>query len=45
MLANILEYGKHNQPPRPFLRPAKTASRKAAISAMSARLQQEINNI
>lgn len=28
MLANIIEYGKSGQPARPFLKPAKTASRK-----------------
>ena len=31
MIANILEYGKHGQPPRPFLKPAKTASRAECI--------------
>jgi len=34
MLANILEYGKSNQPPRPFLKPAKTASKKTAVAKM-----------
>jgi hypothetical protein len=33
-IANIIEYGKHGQPPKPFLKPAKTASRSAAIEAM-----------
>jgi hypothetical protein len=45
MLANILEYGKHGQPPKPFLRPAKTASRKPAIEAMKRKLEEEINKI
>lgn len=30
MVANILEYGKFNQPPRPFLKPAKTKSKNHA---------------
>lgn len=30
-LANILEYGKHGQPAKPFLKPAKTASRQECI--------------
>ena len=33
-IANILEYGKHGQPAKPFLKPAKTASKSAAITAM-----------
>jgi hypothetical protein len=45
LIANILEYGKHGQPPKPFLKPAATASRKACIDAMAAKLDEEINNI
>jgi HK97 gp10 family phage protein len=41
-LANIIEHGKHGQPPRPFLKPAKTASHAAAVAAMSAKLEEEI---
>ena len=33
-LANILEYGKHGQPAKPFLKPAKTASKAACIRKM-----------
>lgn len=44
-IANILEYGKHGQPPKPFLKPAKTASRKPAIEAMKAKLEEEIENL
>lgn len=32
--AAVLEYGKENQPPRPFLRTAMTAKRTEMISAM-----------
>jgi len=42
MLANILEHGKHNQPPRPFLKPAKIASREACIAKMKQVLESEI---
>ena len=45
MLANILEFGKHNQPPRPFMKPAKAASRTPAIEAMKRKLEDEINKI
>jgi HK97 gp10 family phage protein len=44
-LANILEYGKHGQPPKPFLKPAKSAAKGACIEAMKAKLEEEINNI
>ena len=44
-LANILEYGKSGQPPRPFLKPAKSASKNAVIDTMTAKLEEEINNI
>jgi len=41
-LANILEHGKHGQPPRPFLKPAKIASREACIAKMKQVLESEI---
>jgi HK97 gp10 family phage protein len=44
-LANILEHGKHGQPPRPFLKPAKIASRGPAKDAMIAKLEEEIGKL
>lgn len=44
-IANILEYGKHGQPPKPFLKPAKTQSRKACIETMEAKLDEEVRGI
>lgn len=44
-IANIIEYGKHGQPAKPFLKPAKSASKAACIAAMTAKLEEEINNI
>ena len=44
-LANILEYGKHGQPAKPFLKPAKSASKSAAIAAMQQKLQEEVNKL
>ena len=44
-LANILEYGKHGQPAKPFLKPAKTASRKDCIEAMKAKLESEVDSL
>ena len=44
-LANILEYGKHGQPARPFLKPAKSSSKKACEEAMIAKLEEELRQI
>lgn len=44
-IANIIEYGKHGQPAKPFLKPAKTATRKACIAAMTAKLDEEIEKL
>lgn len=44
-LANILEYGKSGQPARPFLKPAKSASRKPCIAAMTTALEKELDNL
>ena len=45
MLANIIEYGKHGQPAKPFLKPAKTQSRSACIEAMKNKLESEMNSL
>ena len=45
MLANVIEYGKHGQPPKPFLKSAKSAAKGACIEAMKAKLEEEINKI
>lgn len=44
-LASILEYGKSGQPPKPFLKPAKTATKKPCIQAMTEALEKEIENL
>lgn len=44
-IANILEYGKHGQPAKPFLKPAKSASKKACIEAMKAKLESEVDGL
>ncbi len=44
-IANILEYGKSGQPPKPFLKPAKSSSKKACIEAMERKLDEEINKL
>ena len=45
MIASVLEYGKSGQKPKPFLKPAKSASRKACIETMKQKLEKEVESI
>lgn len=45
MIANIIEYGKHGQSAKPFLKPAKSQSKKACIDAMTQKLEEEIKKL
>ena len=45
MVANILEYGKYNQPARPFLKPAKSQSKSQCIETMVDTLEKEIKKL
>jgi len=45
MIASVLEYGKSGQLPKPFLKPAKSSSRKAFIEAMKQKLEKEVESI
>ena len=42
-VANILEYGKHNQPARPFLKPAKNKSKAEALETMKRVIEEEVS--
>lgn len=44
-IANILEYGKSGQPPKPFLKPAKSKARKQIMTAMTDTLKREMNDV
>ena len=44
-IASIIEYGKQGQPPKPFLKPARTSSKKACVKVMVETLEQEVNNL
>jgi len=44
-IANILEYGKHGQAPKPFLKPAKSSSKSAMVSAMKAKFESEVDGL
>ena len=41
-LAGILEHGKHGQPPKPFMKPARIASRQRCIERMRQVFEQEV---
>lgn len=41
-IANILEYGKHGQPAKPFFAPAKRAAKKPCEAAMKAKFEEEM---
>ena len=45
MVANIIEYGKHGQPAKPFLKNAKTASKKECEDVMKRTIEEEIKKI
>ncbi len=45
MIAGVLEYGKSGQPPKPFLKPAKSASKNACVDAMIAAFEKEVKNL
>lgn len=44
-IANILEYGKRGQPAKPFLKPAKSASKSECISVMKSTFEEEVKKI
>lgn len=43
--AMVLEYGKSGQMPKPWLKPAKSASKKACIDGMKAKLESELKSL
>ena len=44
-IANIIEYGKHGQPAKTFLKPAKSASKAACQEAMIRKFQEEVDKL
>ena len=44
-IASIIEYGKQGQPPKPFLKSAKSSSKNACVKAMVETLEQEVKNL
>lgn len=44
-VANIIEYGKSGQVAKPFMKPAKSASKNQCIEVMKATFDKEVNSI
>lgn len=44
-IANIIEYGKHGQPAKPFLKPAKSSSKAACQEAMIRKFREEVDKL
>ena len=44
-IASIIEYGKQGQPPKPFLKPARTSSKKSCVKSMVETFEQEVKNL
>ncbi len=45
LIANVLEYGKHGQPARPFLKPAKTKSKAECLRRMQQVIEEEVKKL
>ena len=43
--AAVIEYGKSGQPPKPWLKPAKSTSKKACIAAMKEKFEKEVEKL
>ena len=44
-IANIIEYGRHGQPAKPFLKPAKSTTKSSCEEAMKRKFQEEVDKI
>ena len=44
-IANILEYGKHGQAPKPFMKPARISSKAECIQVMKDTLEAEVKKL
>jgi HK97 gp10 family phage protein len=44
-IANVLEYGRHGQTPKPFLKPAKSASKNDCVAAMKSKFESEVGGV
>lgn len=44
-IANVIEYGKHGQEAKPFLKTAKNASKTECISVMQRKFEEEVSKL
>lgn len=44
-IANIIEYGRHGQPAKPFLKPAKSSCKTACLEKMKQVLESEVGGL
>lgn len=44
-IANVLEHGRHGQPPRPFMKKAKNKAKKAALEEMERVFTEEVDKL
>jgi hypothetical protein len=42
LIANVLEYGKSGQPPKPFLKQARSSASKPVTAAIEAQFEEEV---
>ena len=45
MIANVIEYGKHGQPAKPFLKPAAKAAKEEAMAVMKQTFIEEVDKL
>ena len=45
MIASIIEYGKHGQPPKPFMKPAMSMAKFASIEIMKQKFATEVDGL
>ena len=45
LVANVLEYGKSGQPPKPFLKPARSQAKKPVTDAIEQRFDEEVSKL
>lgn len=45
MVANVIEYGRHGQPAKPFLKPAKSAAKRECVAVMQKKFEEEIKKL
>lgn len=45
LIASVIEYGKHGQPPKPFIKRARGAAKRSCEAAMKRKFEEEISKL